>query len=352
MNSKLTPEKIDQWLEKIINNKNVFGAVIHVENEDRSFIHSSAAGNLKPDNLYFIASVTKLYVSAVLLKLIEKKKISLDDKISQHLPSDLIKGIHILKGTDYSNQITVGHLLSNTSGIPDYFFHRQSDGRTAADHLLEGNDEPWPLERTLEHVKGLTPGFRPGKKAAYSDTNYQLLGRIIENITGKSIAEVFHSFIFEPLGLQKTYTYHDVTDTNPPPIWHGNKPMWLPRYMASVGVEGGIVSTAQETAKFTRAFFRGDFFPAENIQALKQWRMLFSPGMFYFGMGLEKLWIPWIVSPLKPVGEVLGFWGQTGSFAFYHQKTGLYLSGTANQLNGKGHQAIGNVVFKVIKAAL
>jgi D-alanyl-D-alanine carboxypeptidase len=352
MANKLNTKEIDQWVEKIINNKNVFGAIVHVENEDRSFVHTSAAGNLKPDSRYFIASVTKLYVSAVMLRLMEEGKIGLEDKLNQHLSDEIIKGVMIFKGVDYSYDLTVRHLLSNTSGIPDYFFHKQPDGKTAADHLVAGNDESWHLEKTLEVVKTLTPKFKPGTKAAYSDTNYQLLGRIIENITGKSIADVFHDFIFSPLKLQKTYTYTDPNDTTPPPIWYGDKELWLPKYMASVGVEGGIVSTAGESSEFLRAFFRGDFFPKENIEALKKWRLIFSPGVFYFGIGLEKLWIPWIVSPFKPIKEVLGFWGQSGAFAFYHAKTGLYMTGTANQLNGRGHQAIGNVIFKVIKAAL
>lgn len=352
MTNKLTPERINQWVEKIINNKNIFNAVFHVENEDRSFVHTASAGEINPDSKYFIASTTKLYVTAVLLRLMEENKISLDDKLGKHLPDEMVQGLHVFKGTDYSQELKVLHLLSNTSGIPDYFFHKQPDGKTAADALIAGHDQPWHLEKTLEVVKTLKPKFKYGTKAAYSDTNYQLLGRIIENITGKPIANVFREFIFEPLNLQNTYVYQDPNDTSPARFYYGNQPTWLPIYMTSVAVEGGIVSTAEESAKVLRAFFNGDLFPKERIESLKKWRMLFSPGVFYFGIGLEKMWIPWIVSPFKPIGEVLGFWGQTSAFSFYNPKTGLYFTGTANQFNGKGHQAIGNVIFKSIKAAL
>ena len=352
MTQKLTPERINPWVEKIVNNKNIFSAIFHVENEDRSFVHTAAAGDIQPHSKYFIASTTKLYVSAVLLRLMEEGKISLEDKLDKHLPDEMVQGLHVYKGTDYSEQLTIQHLLSNTSGIPDYFFHKQPDGKTAADALIAGDDQPWHLEKTLEVVKTLTPKFKPGAKAAYSDTNYQLLGRIIENITGKPIDEVFREFIFEPLKLQNTYSYKDITDTSPAKFYAGSQPLWLPRYMASVTVEGGIVSTAEESARVLRAFFNGELFPKERIEALKKWRMLFSPGVFYFGIGLEKIWIPWIVSPFKPMGETLGFWGQTSAFAFYNAKTGLYMTGTANQFNGKGHQAIGNVMFKCMKAAL
>ncbi|MFN3554800.1 MAG: serine hydrolase domain-containing protein [Bacteroidales bacterium] len=352
MSGKLTPERINPWVEKIVNNKNIFSAIFHVENEDRSFVHTAAAGDINPDSKYFIASTTKLYVTAVLLRLMEENKISLDDKLGKHLPDEMVQGLHIHKGTDHSRELKVLHLLSNTSGIPDYFFHKQSDGKTAADDLIAGNDQPWHLEKTLEVVKTMKPNFKPGAKAAYSDTNYQLLGRIIENITGKPIADVFREFIFEPLNLKNTYSYLDPNDTSPARFYYGNQQTWLPKYMTSVTVEGGIVSTAEESARVLRAFFNGELFPKDRIETLKKWRMLFSPGVFYFGIGLEKIWTPWIASPFKPLGETLGFWGQTSAFAFYNTKTGLYMTGTANQFNSKGHQALGNVVIKSIKAAL
>lgn len=344
--------KIEQRLQKIINNKNIFSAVFRVENEDASFVHSAAAGDMQVESPYFIASVTKLYVTAVILMLMEEGKLSLEDKLEKHLDSALIHKLHVYKGKDYSAELKVLHLLSNTSGIPDYFFHKQEDGKTAADALIAGEDTSWHLEKTLEHTRGLKPRFKYGSKAAYSDTNYQLLGRIIENITGKPIGEVFKEFIFDPLQLTNTYAYSDPNDQNPATFYAGNKPLWLPKYMVSVTVEGGIVSTAQECATFLRAFFAGTFFPKERIESLKKWRIMFSPGVFYFGIGLEKQWIPWIASPFKPIGEVLGFWGQTSAFAFYNAKSGLYFTGTANQMLGKGHQAMGGLIFKTIKDAL
>jgi D-alanyl-D-alanine carboxypeptidase len=349
---KLTSKSLDKQLGKIINNKNIFSAIFHVENQDRSFVHTASCGDIKPGSQYFIASVTKFFVTAVLLKLAEENKISLDDKIGKHLPDDIMKDLHIYNGVDYSHDVRVVHLLSNTSGIPDYFFHKQPDGKTAVDSLIAGKDESWHLERTLVHTKTLKPKFKFGTRTAYSDTNYQLLGRIIENVTGKTIGEVFREFIFEPLQLENTYAYTDRSDIKPAVFYSGTIPLWLPAYMLSVTVEGGIVSTAEDCVRFMRAFFAGQFFPKDRIEELKKWRMLFSSGIFYFGIGLEKIWALWIVSPFKPIGEILGFWGQTSAFAFYNAKTGLYLTGTDNQMNGKGHQAMGSLIFKAVKAAM
>jgi D-alanyl-D-alanine carboxypeptidase len=57
---------------------------------------------------------------------------------------ELISGIHVFDGTDYTKEITIAHLLSNTSGIPDYYYYDKPKGEAAAD-LIQGNDQPWPF---------------------------------------------------------------------------------------------------------------------------------------------------------------------------------------------------------------
>jgi len=99
----------------------------------------------------------------------------------------------VLKGIDHSGEITVKHLISNTSGLPDYFTHKENNKPSVADLLLQGKDDPWDLEKTIDSMKKMTPKFAPCKKgkALYSNTNYQLLGKIIEIVTNKEIANVF-----------------------------------------------------------------------------------------------------------------------------------------------------------------
>lgn len=346
---------LNDLLNKMVDNKRIFSAVLCVENSDRSFSWTGAVGNMKKDSRFFIASVTKLYVTAVVMQLIEENRIELNDKISKYLPDYFCEGLHVLKGVDYSNEITIAHLISNASGLPDYFFHKQANGRTVSDELMEGNDEAWHVDKTIGLIKNLRPNFKPGAKgkAAYSDSNYQLLGRIIENVTGKNIGEVFHNYIFSKLNLSNTYAYSDINDNSPVPFYYKSQQLWLPSYLASVTVEGGIVSTVDELMIFLKEFFNGRFFPKERINDLKQWNLILPPpGLFYFGIGLEKLWTPRIVSPFKPIKEIVGFWGQTGSFAFYNAQTDLYFCGTTNQINGKGHRIAGNAMMKIIKSVL
>lgn len=344
---------LQQSLQGMVDNKSIFSVAMKVENGDASLSWSGAAGGMDVADKYFIASVTKMYITVLVIKLIDEGKLTLSDKISNYLPSDLCATLHVFKGVDYSGQLTIKHLISNTSGIPDYFFHKQENGRTVADDLLEGKDEAWPLERTIGLIKGLKPKFKPGSKAAYSDSNYQLLGKIIEVVSGISIPQIMKTYIFDPLGMEDTYVYQDTSDNEPAPFYYGSKQLWLPKYMASIGPEGGIVSTVDEVMVFLKAFFQGALFPKEKIDSLKEWKLILPPpSLFQFGIGLEKLWIPRIMFPFKYPGEILGFWGQTGTFAFYSPKTDLYFCGATNQINGTGHRRATGLMIKTIKSLL
>ena len=346
----------DGFLRETVNRmargRAVHGAILRVENGDSTFSWAGAAGNLAADNRYFIASVTKLYMTVVVLRLRREGLLALDDPISRHLPEELIKGLHVTDGVDRTGEITVRHLISNTSGITDYFFGKGPDGNDAAAALLAGRDEAWPLERIVERVRALKPRFLPGQpgKVHYSDTNYELLGSIVETITGTTIDQVLQEFIFEDLGLRDTYAFKDPGDTSPAPLYFKDKPVHMPRYIASITAEGCIVSTAEEVMIFLKAFFQGHFFPVETIMELKQWNRIYFPGQFDFGVGLERQWIPRILSPFRPLGELLGFWGQSGAFAFHNPERDLYFTGTVNQLSGFGHGAAVKAMLRIMKA--
>ncbi len=352
MKNRISQELLNTLMDRAVQKKHVHGAVFHVEDTDGSLSLLSSKGNMQADDRYFIASVTKLYVTAVLLVFREQKRLNLDDPMIQFFPAGLVEKIHVLDGVDYTGKITVRHLMANTSGLPDYFSGRV-DGHRPQEDLFGGRDEAWPLEKILKRVRLMRPDFKPGekRKVRYSDTNYELLGGIIESIAGKPIAEVFREVLFEPLKLQETYAFQDETDTKPVPMYYRSNPIHVPKYIASVTAEGGLVSTARETMTFLKAFFGGTFFPVEQLDELKQWRFNRSPGQFYFGVGLEKLWVPRLLIPGPAVGEILGFWGHSGAFAFHHPASGLYFTGTGNQINGHGHAAMFRMMIRLVRQA-
>ena len=333
----IEPSFIDGLVSDAASRKNIFGTVLHVESGDHSLSYISAAGNLTTDQPYFIASVTKLYVTTVILKLRSENRLNLQDNLSHYFSDDILHGLHLFKGKDYSKEITIKHLMSNTSGIPDYF------SSTATKELLAGNDQSWGFERELAAVKQMKPKFAPGQKVQYSDTNFQLLGKIIETITNKDIHTVFKEFIFDELQLENTYLYEDANDTRPSDFYYKEKKMHLPIYMSSIGSEGGIVSTAKESMIFLKAFINGRLFPKEYLDELKEWKFIFLPGTFFYGVGIANQ--PISIKDFK--NGLIGHWGQTGSFAFYHPKTDLYFTGTTNQFWGQ--RVAAQMMMKVIK---
>lgn len=75
-----------------------------------------------------------------------------------------------------------------------------------------------------------------------------------------------------------------------------------------------------------------DFFPYQDLLELEKWNLLFGPGLFFYGVGLS-------CQPIKLTemkAGLIGHWGQSGAFTFYHRQTDLYFTGTMNQFNGQG----------------
>ena len=135
-----------------------------------------------------IASNTKTFVATLVLQLADEGKLGLDDPLKKYIP-----------GVTYGNEITVRNLLNMTSGI--YSFSEDEDFLAAftSDPLMDltpGEE----VEIALSHP----PNFAPGEDWEYSDTNYEMLGIIVEEVTGNAIEDEMRERIIEPLGLEST----------------------------------------------------------------------------------------------------------------------------------------------------
>ena len=345
---------IEDTINRMAKNKTVYGCVLCVENSDSTISWIRGTGNIQAGDKYFLTSVSKLCTSLLIMRLKSENRVHLDDKVCKYLPGSLLDGLHVLNGKDYTHDITIKHLLSHTSGIPDYLSYKNPNGKTTDSNLNEGIDEPLNLEKILNSVRKLEPTFKPGQKekVAYSNTNYRLLGVLIENVTGQKIGDVFQDYIFNDLGLKHTYPYKDTSTINPVPMYYKSKELHIPQCMATITAEGGIVSTAKESMAILKAFFSGQYFPVEDLEELKDWNFIFFPFQCYFGVGLEKLWVPRIKSIVKPIKEIVGFWGSSGAFAFFNPDTDLYFTGTVNQSSGLAHGAVYNALISIIKKQL
>ncbi len=325
--------ELQALIDEQVEDKNIFGTVVKVESTDGSFSWNSAAGDLEVETPYFIASVTKLYTTAVVLKLVDQGLMSLDDRLDQYLGTDILDGLHVYRGTDHAPEITVRQLLGHTSGLPDYFQHKQ-DGETLEERISQSQDLAWSRAEVWTWAKEMKPEFEPGKpgKAHYSDTNFQLLGEIIEQVSGMSIAEAYEQYIFQPLGLEHTYLYTDPTDNTPKPIYFKEEATSIPMAMASFGADGAIVSTVDEGYTFLRAFFQGELFPEAYLDEIQQeWNKIFFP--LEYGTGVSRFQFGAAMTGGKKLPVLVGHSGLSGAFAFYSPDWDVYLTGTVNQIH-------------------
>jgi CubicO group peptidase (beta-lactamase class C family) len=335
----LDQSMVDQIVRETNEKKNIFGAVFYFSSGDNSIDLLSASGNFEPESPYYIASINKLFISSILLKLYADKQIELDDKISAYLPTEVMQGLHIHKGKEYSKNLTIAHLLSHTSGLPCYLLDKQVDGRKVMADLEAGRDQAWPVDKVIQVVKRMKTHFPPGTegKAKYGDTNYQILGLVIENITGVPV-QIALKNLFQELNLTQTYVFEDIQDERFMPIYYKSEQIKIPLFLSST--HNDIVSTAKDQMAFLKAFFNGQFFPKERLHELEKWNNVFFP--FKYGIGIQKFYMPRILSPFQPVPEMIGHAGSTGSVAFYVPEMDVYITGTINQ------QAQPNIAYQTM----
>ena len=326
----LNGEEIRKIISSTIDNKLVFGVQLSVKRGDE--VWTGSAGNLEDDKLFFVTSLTKLFDTAIILKWRSERSISLDNRIGLYLPDEIMHGLHVHKGKIYSDELTIRHLLTQRSGLPDYFEDREVNSMTLQKALTSGIDQSWSFDQVIAMTKTLKAKFPPGtpNKVHYSDTNFQLLDKIIENISGKKFSEVLEETVLKPLKLTRTYLYSDPEDTLPVMIYSGAEPLNILNAMASFGPDGGIVSTAPELMSFLVAFFNGTFFPTEYLSRLYGW-MKIRPSTFY-GTGIMRVQPARIRFPFSQQPQFIGHAGISGSFAWYVPGEELYLTGTVNQI--------------------
>lgn len=141
-----------------------------------------------PHALFKIASISKLYIAVAAAKLVHAQRISLDDTLNDLLP-ELVGRI------EYADQITLRMLLQHRSGIPNYVDDEAFDW---GEPLLEINEN-------LNLVLDDPANFEPGADYRYSNTNYLLLGTILDNVLGYDHQQYINEEILIPLGLTDTY---------------------------------------------------------------------------------------------------------------------------------------------------
>jgi D-alanyl-D-alanine carboxypeptidase len=363
-------DNLNQEMEYLVSglvekDKSVRNCVLSVMKGDSSFSWSGAAGiasqngqvPMTKDTPIYIASITKLYTATAIMRLYEKGALSLDDPMSRYLPKELIQGIHVYKGKDYSHEITIEELLSHTSGIADYYTEKPKEGKSLFDLFLEKPERSWTVDETIARARdNLEPNFQPGTDASYSDTNFQLLGKVIEAITGKPLHIVYEDFFFRPLGLKHTWlTGHSepqlAPSTAPADIFYKDMNITKTRSNGAYWADGGIVSTAEEMIIFLKALNEGRIVSGDTLKLMHNWHKLQFPLQYGYGTMYFKL--PRFITMVMKVPPLWGHSGSTGSFLYYSEDLNLYMAGSINQVASKSKPfRLMLKVMKVIQAKL
>lgn len=337
-------DRLQRLVDRVSSRRRIRNVVAGIHSTNREIEASAAAGSAGADGQdamttttpYHLASITKMYTATVVMKLAESNRISLDSPISDFLDPGVFDAIHVLDGVDSSAQISVEQLLAQTSGVADYFEGKPKGGASLVDDLTQGRDRALDIAAIAEIARRLTPEFVPGARAQYSDTNYALLGAIIEAVTGRSVATNFEEFIFDPLGLANTFVFdHAQPQPRPAVIYAEDRVLEIPLAMSSLAPDGGLVSTLDDSLRFLRAFFTGELLTDDQLRHMtSQWNRIQFP--LRYGYGLMKFELPRWMSPFKAPPELIGHSGSTGSFAFYNPKRAIFLAGTVNQMDKPG----------------
>lgn len=194
---------------------------------------SGSAEGARADSSMVIGSVSKTFVAAAILQMVAGGRIDLDDQVADLLPSH----------PAIPESATIRQLLDHTSGVNDLF-------NNITDRTLEEEpDRAWTTTEILDTIPA--PVRHPGEEWQYANTNYFLLGLIVERLSSEKLGvELAHRF-FEPMGLSDTRL---LTIDDPEPLTAG----WATLFWGS----GTVVSSARDLARWGDALYDGDVLPA------------------------------------------------------------------------------------------
>jgi D-alanyl-D-alanine carboxypeptidase len=322
-----TASRLDTVMESSVDNKKVFGSLVKIESKDGSIKHEISKGNLANDHIFPIASITKMFTAAIIYQLVDEGRLDLSDTIDLYLTEDELDGLHYFNGMNNGHTITIEHLVSQTSGLPDYFTEKV-ENKTIFDEIIE-NDRFITFEEMMERTKSLEPHFLHGEpgKAFYSDINFDILGIIAERITGMSLEDIYREMIFGPLGLEKTELA--TVDSEFSPIYYNSEVMEVPLALSSFRASGGIISNLDDLMVFLRAFMEGRLFSPSHLDYGEWNEIQFEFHEYRNGMMRFNLTGAWA---LLGAYEFIGHSGSNSSFAFYCPDEELYIVGTLNQV--------------------
>lgn len=283
-------QELDNTIAKVRKDKNLPGVLVGVSVPgEGEYLSAQGSANLdtgtkpQPGDQFRIGSVTKTFVATAILQLVEEGKLSKSDTLSKWYP-------------DFPNadEITVDDLLRMRSGIPHYW--NEKTLKQYYDNPLQNVTNEDIIEATAAKADQFEP---PDQQTEYSDTNYNILGAILEKVSGNDIATQLDQSIISPLGLENTFY---PTDDELPGDLHGYgldpksgelKDKTILNPAPSDGA-GAMISDMSDLAVWSRVLYKGDLLTPETQQArLKTQPEEGAPESQGYGEGIAKLGKLW-----------------------------------------------------------
>ncbi|MDG5767464.1 serine hydrolase [Balneolales bacterium ANBcel1] len=330
METGMIQSRIEERFRKQVKaDKKVKNAYLLVHS-DRHGIHMNLAEGhtdgveAHPDQPHYMASAGKLFTATVVAILHEQGVLSFDDPIARHLNNELMDGLHIYRGKDYSDAITIRHLLQQSSGLADVFW-------PLLKQIMQEPRRLSPREAILWGKEHLRPKARPGTKHVYTDTNYYLLGLIVEQVTGRPFHEALHRYIFDPLQMKHAYMqgYSEPAEPSAYPraryYVNGLDPSTLEGFYQIDYAGGGVVATSEEYLAFIRALIGSRLVRKETLDRMRSDNLPMGFPQFNIRYGYS-IWTFTSIPLLMP--EAYSCWGcvgVTGSYLMHHPATGAFV---------------------------
>jgi D-alanyl-D-alanine carboxypeptidase len=244
-----------------------------------SGIADTATGRLTAsENKMRIASITKTYTATVVLQLIQEGKLTLDTTLDNFAPY-----------VPRANRITVRHLLNHTSGIDTY------SGGTFTTTLLNNPKTVWTPRQLIDLGISLPPTNEPGAMHSYSNTNYVLLGVIIEQLTGNSVEDEVQRRILTRLNLSSSSFPKTGVTALAAPFSHGYWPQGGGVLLditeldpSSHWTSGGIVANVADLRAWGEALAKGTLLSAQMQNDRLTWVQNPHDAHKFYGLGIMR----------------------------------------------------------------
>ncbi|MBX8946858.1 serine hydrolase [Lysinibacillus sp. K60] len=329
-------EEINTRLTKIVEkDKTLSSALLTIYSNKTGYFEQFAVGTknqyselpVQIDSRYHSASIGKTMCATVFGILSDEGKINLNDKISSWLDDDILKGLFVVDGTDYSDQVTLKHLLSHTSGIGDYFEGPVKSGKPMLEIISSNPDLLFTPEELIAFTReNQIPVGKPGQQFYYSDTGYILLGFILEAIEEKPYSAILEDRIFQPLGMTESYfMFYNDKPTDIIGIYMNEIDFSNKNALSIDWAGGGVVTTMNDLLTFMMALENGTILSDDVYSQMTDFSNIYTKGIYY-GMGMMYFDFSELSLLLKlsSMTDLYGGVGVTGTYMLYDKEKDTY----------------------------